>query len=237
MHRTSSILAGRLALIVAGLSITTALGGCTQDAPATFQPGSGANPLDGGVISNDGRMMQLNLTPDGTALASVSIDGGESTIEFGPPSGGVAVPREIETSGGESSLSVDRDSEEVTINAVAPLGIGPISLTDELPQELTVTREFLLPDDRSGAQAASCQTVVDSVNEFCDLYLANRDASIEEVTEFATGIAERELGNNAANGFVESLVRQYYDVLDTFCDGFKELVEPEEGDPTDLCAS
>lgn len=231
-------------LFVAGCSLCiTALAGCGPG----FQPGPGESPLDGAVINHDGRTILLSLALDLDSLASATISGNDGTrsIQFMEPIGGVAVPEEIrfdpESCAGNcvggscqcipasSVLLIDQVTEEVTFLP---------ELTGTLPQELTATRSFLMPEARTPAHAGDCDEVVESISEFCDRFSANREASLTELTVFALELAEIEMGASAPGAFIQENIRDCYEVLGIFCDGFTEVVDgTADSDPVDICVS
>ena len=100
--------AGLCAAIISGCG-----GTMTAPTPSGFTPASDDNPLDGGVINNDGSEAEWDVQ-DGE-LKTVVISGREDgTIEFGDPADGAVVPREISTDGGDSVFTIDRDAGELT---------------------------------------------------------------------------------------------------------------------------
>jgi hypothetical protein len=246
LARTRAGAAARCHALVKGLpfaallSLTAALAGCGSGGEgATFQKGPGESPLDQAVIMDDGHSILLRLTLDLDSLASATISGNgqASAIRFDTPASGVVVPREIETASGESIFSIDRTAGQMTFEAIAPQGIGPMALTASVPDDFVATRSFLMPEDRSPAHAADCDEVVESAREFCDRYESNRDASITEVTALALEMAQSQLDAPTPTVFIEETVRQHYEVLDIFCNGFTEVVDgtPDKA-AVDICA-
>ncbi len=232
----------RMTFVIAIALSTLALHGCggAADEPAgsSFAAAAPQNPLDGAVIRTAGNEAEW-MVEDG-ALKTVVVSGRENgTIEFGEPANSVVVPREVSTDGGDSVFSIDRQADEVTIQTTAPFGLGPVEFTGPLPSELAVTRDLFLPNARVSQGVAtldevSCDEIVSSVDAFCENYLSQGNAAQQEIADFAINLAERELGNSLANGFVSQTISEYFDVLDVFCDGFEQVTTV---DAIDMCQS
>lgn len=216
--------------IVAIVSIS--LVGCSGgEAPATFTSGSNPdNPLDGGVISDDGNMFVLDLE-GGSELKGVDITGidGQRRIGFEGVENGVAVPRELSIEGGSSTLGVDREAGTLTVQTEVAF-VGATEFSGDIGFD---------PFGREALQngATSCEEVVDAIDRYCSAYLSGAASTREQVVDLTVQTVRNVIGSNIADGVITDLITRFYDVLDDFCGAWQELREgvPGQTSPVDPC--
>ncbi len=228
----------RTRIIIASTLCATLVGCGGGASPATYQSGSGANPLDGAVVRDGGSDIVLTLNDSGTALEQVALGDGTNarTVEFGPPVNNVAVPREITTGGGNSTLMIDRDTQSVDIRTTVPI-VGEINISAGIPSELVVTREIFLPEARDPSGVGDCATVVESVDAFCALFLRREDEARAEIIAFTRQQTQQQLGVGLANNIVAGFINSFYDTIVDFCDSWTEVRQgTDDTAPVDPCA-
>lgn len=223
--KTRSLGAFLAVLAVVGLS------GCGAVETAAVFSGGGAtdNPLEGGVISDDGQ--DFTLSTDGATLAKVEISGG-AEIGFNrglTETSQVAAIDRIVTADGNSA-EYDAERQTLTINAnVAGQSISFTTNTGDILDGV-----FGSSTARTSSQDRSdCDTIVSSVSAFCDLYIANVAAAETEIVALALQVAEENGIPSLFFGAVEQLIRDYFKVIDDFCSAWDELTGGT--DPTNPC--
>jgi hypothetical protein len=204
--------------------------------PATFDAGTGDNPLDGGTISNDGRNIVLDLDDGEGRLEGVTISGAsDGSIIFDDPADGVIVPRSIET-GADNVITISREDETVTVSLSLPV-VERIEFMGQIPPELEVTRDLFLNEDRGPAgMVDTCPVIVDSVDDFCSRFAEKQIAARAEITGFLTDLASEAVGTPVGSDLIVGFVDSFFDVLQDFCDGWTELRDgTSESTPVDPC--
>ena len=212
-------------LSIAGLS------GCGAVETAAVFSGGGAtdNPLDGGVMSDDGQ--DFTLTTDGATLAKVEVSSGaEISFDRGlTETSQVAAIDRIVTADGNSA---EYDAERQTLTVNASVAGQSISFTTNTGDILNGV--FGSTTARSSSQNdTDCDTIVASVSAFCDSYLANVAAAEAEIIALALAVAEENGIPSLFFGVVEDLIKDFFQVVDDFCGGWDELTAGT--DPTNPC--
>ncbi len=235
--------AARILLAGGCCSLVVALHGCggAASTPASFQGGSGDNPMDGGTVENDGNVMTLNVNADGTAIDEIAIttaSGGQERVLFDDTiASDVAVPRSIETEAG-NSFSFDRMTSSVQLTTVLPLSSTPTTfsfggLPDDLPIFTRARNQTL--------DVGDCSAIRDSVDSFCDFFIANEAASKEQLIQLATDLAQDQVDASLAPfvpGFVSNVINDFFDTLGLVCDAWTEMRDGTvETTAVDPCAS
>lgn len=219
-----------LAALLVILSVV-GLGGCGAAETAAVFSGGGAtdNPLDGGVLSDDGQ--DFRLSTDGATLSQVEISSG---AEIGFDRGltevsQVAAIDRILTADGNSA-EYDAQRQTLTINAnVAGQSISFTTNTGDI-----LNGVFGSTTARASSQdSTDCDTIVASVSAFCDSYIANVAAAEAEIIALALQVAEESGIPSLFFGVVEQLIKDYFKVVDDFCDAWDELTSGPE--PTNPC--
>ncbi|MCH8878403.1 MAG: hypothetical protein IID34_00795 [Planctomycetes bacterium] len=219
-----------LAALLVILSVV-GLGGCGAAETAAVFSGGGAtdNPLDGGVLSDDGQ--DFRLSTDGATLSQVEISSG---AEIGFDRGltevsQVAAIDRILTADGNSA-EYDAQRQTLTINAnVAGQSISFTTNTGDI-----LNGVFGSTTARASSQnSTDCDTIVASVSAFCDSYIANVAAAEAEIIALALQVAEESGIPPLFFGVVEQLIKDYFKVVDDFCDAWDELTSGT--DPTNPC--
>ena len=216
-------------LVVVGLS------GCgAAETAAVFSSGGSAdNSLEGSVISDDGQ--DFRLSTDGATLSKVEISSGaEIGFDRGlTETSQVAAVSRIETASGNTA-EYDASRQTLTVVAEFPF-VGR--------QEIEIQAGDLLGELFGGTnQRASnqldddCGAIVNSVNNFCTAYLDNADAALQEVIDFALVEAAKLGIPEIAFGTIEGTIREFFDVLQDFCEAWDELITgTDTTDPVDPC--
>ncbi len=212
-------------LSIAGLS------GCGAVETAAVFSGGGAtdNPLDGGVMSDDGQ--DFTLTTDGATLAKVEVSSGaEISFDRGlTETSQVAAIDRIVTADGNSA---EYDAERQTLTVNASVAGQSISFTTNTGDILNGV--FGSTTARASSQnSTDCDTIVASVSAFCDSYIANVAAAEAEIIALALQVAEENGIPSLFFGVVEQLIKDYFKVVDDFCDAWDELTSGT--DPTNPC--
>ncbi|MCZ6651409.1 MAG: hypothetical protein O7D91_00045 [Planctomycetota bacterium] len=207
------------------------LSGCGAVETAAVFSGGGAtdNPLDGGVMSDDGQ--DFTLTTDGATLAKVEVSSGaELSFDRGlTETSQVAAIDRIVTADGNSA---EYDAERQTLTVNASVAGQSISFTTNTGDILNGV--FGSTTARSSSQNdTDCDTIVASVSAFCDSYLANVAAAEVEIIALALQVAEESGIPSLFFGVVEQLIKDYFQVVDDFCGGWDELTSGT--DPTNPC--
>ncbi len=197
------------------------LSGCgTAETAAVFSGGGATdNPLEGGVLSDDGQ--DFTLSTDGATLAKVEISSG-AEIGFNrglTETSQVASIDRIVTADGNSA-EYDAERQTLTINAnVAGQSVSFVTNTGD-----TLDGVFGSTTARASSQdSTDCETVVASVSAFCDLYNANVATAQTEIIALALQVAEDNGIPSVFFGVVEDLIKDYFKVVDDFCDAWSEL--------------
>ncbi len=171
------------------LAIFSAVGlsGCGAVETAAVFSGGGStdNPLDGGVMSDDGQ--DFTLTTDGATLAKVEVSSGaEISFDRGSTeTSQVAAIDRIVTADGNSA---EYDAERQTLTVNASVAGQSISFTTNTGDILDGV--FGSTTARSSSQnGTDCDTIVASVSAFCDSYLANVAAAEAEIIALALAVA------------------------------------------------
>lgn len=207
------------------------LSGCGAVETAAVFSGGGAtdNPLDGGVMSDDGQ--DFTLTTDGATLAKVEVSSGaEISFDRGlTETSQVAAIDRIVTADGNSA---EYDAERQTLTVNASVAGQSISFTTNTGDILNGV--FGSTTARSSSQNdTDCDTIVASVSAFCDSYLANVAAAEAEIIALALAVAEENGIPSLFFGVVEDLIKDFFQVVDDFCGGWDELTGGT--DPTNPC--
>jgi len=208
------------------------LSGCGAAETAAVFSGGGAtdNPLEGGVLSDDGQ--DFTLSTDGATLAKVEISSG-AEIGFNrglTETSQVAAIDRIVTADGNSA---EYDAERQTLTINATVAGQSISFTTDTGDILDGV--FGSSTARASSQdSTDCETVVASVSAFCDLYRMNVATAEAEIIALALQVAEDNGIPSLFFGAVEQLIRDYFKVVDDFCSAWDELTGGT--DPTNPCA-
>ena len=207
------------------------LSGCGAAETAAVFSGGGAtdNPLEGGVLSDDGQ--DFTLSTDGATLAKVEISSG-AEIGFNrglTETSQVAAIDRIVTADGNSA---EYDAERQTLTINATVAGQSISFTTDTGDILDGV--FGSSTARASSQdSTDCETVVASVSAFCDLYRMNVATAEVEIIALALQVAEDNGIPSLFFGAVEQLIRDYFKVVDDFCSAWDELTGGT--DPTNPC--
>ncbi len=207
------------------------LSGCGAAETAAVFSGGGAtdNPLEGGVLSDDGQ--DFTLSTDGATLAKVEISSG-AEIGFNrglTETSQVAAIDRIVTADGNSA---EYDAERQTLTINATVAGQSISFTTDTGDILDGV--FGSSTARASSQdSTDCETVVASVSAFCDLYRMNVATAEAEIIALALQVAEDNGIPSLFFGAVEQLIRDYFKVVDDFCSAWDELTGGT--DPTNPC--
>ena len=204
-------------LLIVGLS------GCgAAETAAAFAAGSGSdNPLNGGVISDDGS--DFTLTTDGGTLSKVeNSNGSELGFDRGlTETSQVAAVNRIVTPDGNSA-DYDADRQVLTVTANFPI-VGQ--------QQFAVPTGDLLDNVFGGVNqrarnqdSTDCEAVVGAVNSFCDLFQANVEQTLQQVISLALTEAASAGIPELAFGAIESLITDFFDVIKDFCDAWDEMI-------------
>ncbi len=211
-------------LAVVGLS------GCgAAETAAVFSGGATGNPLEGGVISDDGQ--NFTLSTEGATLAKVEISGGaEIGFDRGlTEASQVAAIDRIVTADGNSA-AYDAERQTLTVNAnVAGQSISFTTDTGDILDGVFGSTTARV----SSQDSTDCDTIVASVSAFCDLYIANVAVAEAEIIALALQVAEENGIPSLFFGAVEQLIRDYFKVVDDFCGAWDELTGGT--DPTNPC--
>ncbi len=224
-HKLRSLGAFLAVLMVVGL------GGCgAAETAAVFSGGAAAdNPLDGGVISDDGQ--DFTLSTDGATLSTVSTsNGAEIGFDRGlTETSQVAAIDRIVTADGNSA---EYDAERQTLTINANVAGQTISFTTDTGDILDGV--FGSSTARARSQdSTDCETVTASISAFCDLYNANVATAQTEIIALALQVAEENGIPSVFFGVVEELIRDYFKVVDDFCSAWDEMTGGTE--PTNPC--
>ncbi len=217
---------GRCGSWVAILALVGLVGCGTPATPAEFQAGSGDNPLDNAVISDDGNTLMIALSGDGTALQQIDIatSEGDEVIAFRaePASNGAAVPSQVSTARG-NSVEID-DSGVARITTTLPFQTTSTTFTVDLGEN---------PFERLAARSAGqtvteddCASIRDSIDLFCEFFQANVESTKEELIQVATDIAVSQVDESLAPlvpGFVSDVINDVFDTVGVMCDAWSEL--------------
>jgi len=225
--KTCSLGAFLAVLSVVGLS------GCgAAETAAVFSGGAATdNPLEGGVISDDGQ--NFTLSTEGATLSKVEISGGaEIGFDRGlTEASQVAAIDRIVTADGNSA---EYDAERQTLTVNANVAGQSISFTTDTGDILDGV--FGSTTARVSSQdSTDCDTIVASVSAFCDLYIANVAVAEAEIIALALQVAEENGIPSLFFGAVEQLIKDYFNVVDDFCVAWDELTGGAE--PTNPCDS
>ncbi len=207
------------------------LSGCgAAETAAEFSGGASAdNPMDGGVMSDDGQ--SFTLSTDGATLSTVEISSGaEIGFDRGlTETSQVAAIDRIVTADGNSA-EYDAERQTLTINAnVAGQSISFTTNTGDILDGV-----FGSSTARTSSQDGSdCDTIVSSVSAFCDLYITNVAVAEAEIIALALQVAEDNGIPSLFFGAVEQLISDYFKVIDDFCSAWDELTGGT--DPTNPC--
>ena len=207
------------------------LSGCGAAETAAVFSGGGAtdNPLEGGVLSDDGQ--DFTLSTDGATLAKVETSSG-AEIGFNrglTETSQVAAIDRIVTADGNSA---EYDAERQTLTINATVAGQSISFTTDTGDILDGV--FGSSTARASSQdRTDCETVVASVSAFCDLYRMNVATAEAEIIALALQVAEDNGIPSLFFGAVEQLIRDYFKVVDDFCGAWDELTGGT--DPTNPC--
>lgn len=207
------------------------LSGCGAAETAAVFSGGGAtdNPLEGGVMSDDGQ--DFTLSTDGATLATVEVSSGaEISFDRGlTETSQVAAIDRIVTADGNSA---EYDAERQTLTINANVAGQSISFTTDTGDILNGV--FGSSTARASSQdSTDCETIVSSVSAFCDLYNANVATAEAEIIALALQVAEENGIPSLFFGVVEQLIRDYFKVVNDFCDAWDELTGGT--DPTNPC--
>lgn len=204
------------------LAVVGLVGCGATETDAAFAAGSGSdNPLDGGVISDDGN--DFTLTTDGGTLSKVeNSNGSELGFDRGlTESSQVAAVNRIVTPDGNSA-DYDAERQILTVTANFPI-VGQ--------QQFEVPTGDLLNDVFGGVSqrapnqdSTDCESVVGAVNSFCDLFQANVDQALEQVISLALDEAADAGVPDLAFGLIEELVTGFFDVIGDFCSAWDEMI-------------
>ncbi len=209
--------------------------GCgPAETPAVFAEGGGDNPLDGGVLSDDGKQFTLNT--EGAALTEVRVsDGAELGFnsELTETSGVAAVNRIVTPD--DDSADFDAERQTLTVSANFPI-VGQQTFTIDTGGIL----DNVLGSSTQRApnqESTDCQTIVDAVDNFCEVFLQKEGATLPQVIELALNEAESAGIPEIAFGTIESLITDFFKVIRDFCDAWTELREgnPPETEPINPC--
>ncbi len=219
-----------LGALLAVLSVV-GLSGCgAADTAAVFSGGGSTdNPLNGGVMSDDGQ--DFTLFTDGATLAKVEVSSGaEISFDRGlTETSQVAAIDRIVTADGNSA-EYDAERQTLTVNAtVAGQSISFTTNTGDILDGVfgsTTARA-------SNQDSTDCDTIVSSVSAFCDLYIANVAAAEAEIIVLALEVAEANGIPSLFFGAVEQLISDYFKVIADFCSAWDELTGGT--DPTNPC--
>lgn len=219
------------------LAVVGLVGCGSGETAAAFAGGGSDNPLDGGVISDDGN--DFTLTTDGGTLSKVeNSNGSELGFDRGlTEASQVAAVNRIVTPDGNSA-DYDADRQVLSVTANFPF-VGELKV--EVPTGDLLDNVFGGVSQRARNQdSTDCEAVVDAVNNFCELFLSNADQTLEEVINLALLEAAKADIPEIAFGFIEDLITDFFTVIEDFCRAWTELVvegSPPDTDPIDPCAS
>ena len=209
------------------------LSGCGAAETAAVFSGGGStdNPLDGGMMSDDGQ--DFTLSTNGATLSKVEISSGaEIGFDRGlTETSQVAAIDRIVTADGNSA---EYDAERQTLTINANVAGQSISFTTDTGDILDGV--FGSTTARASSQdSTDCETVVASISAFCDLYSMNVAAAEAEIIALALQVAEENGIPSLFFGAVEQLIRDYFKVIDDFCSAWDELTGgPDPTNPCDL---
>jgi len=240
MMRADSILKQLLTCmsLISVIALVSLVGCGAPESPASFAEGSAGDPLNGGVITDDGKTFQLET--DNRGLKKVAIvreDSAELLFDGTDTNGTDGIARLTDVTSGENTLSFDRNTELVEVSVEAPLGIGRVDFQASMA-DLNIG---FLGNARTVNQVdpenLTCDEIVASVSEFCSLYDATAAPAKEEVIALAVSLAEEQLGSPIGNGFVTEVIEDFFGVLDDFCGAFQELIDGSAESPAvDPCS-
>ncbi len=207
------------------------LSGCGAAETAAEFSGGGTtdNPLEGGVINDDGQA--FTMSTDGATLGKVEISGGaEIGFDRGlTETSQVAAIDRIVTADGNSA---EYDAERQTLTVNANVAGQTISFTTNTGNILDGV--FGSSTARTSSQdSTDCETIASSVSAFCDLYSMNAAVAEAEVITLALQVAEDNGIPSLFFGVVEDLIRDYFKVVADFCNAWDELTGGT--DPTNPC--
>ncbi len=206
------------------------LSGCGPgETPAEFSGGGTTdNPLEGGVISDDGQ--DFTLSTDGATLGQVDISSG-AQISFDrglTETSQVAAIDRIQTASGNSA-EYDAERQTLTIDAtVLGQSVNFETDTGDILDGVfgsTTARASNQDGDSTDGDSTDCQTIVSSVSAFCDLYSAGAATAEEEIIALALEVAETQGIPPLLFGEVRKLVKAYFEVVDDFCAAWDEMLE------------
>ncbi len=221
-----------LGAFLAILSVIS-LSGCGAAETAAVFSGGGTtdNPLDGGVMSDDGQ--DFTMATDGATLSSVQVSSGaEIGFDRGlTETSQVAAIDRIVTADGNSATY---DAERQTLTVNASVAGQTISFTTDTGNILDGV--FGSSTARTSNQNdTDCETISSSVSRFCDLYTVNVSAAKAEIVALALEVAEENGIPPLLFGVVEDLINDFFDVVDDFCGAWNELTSGADAmDPCDL---
>lgn len=216
------VLAG--CMVLTGMALVIVVGCGPGDTPATLQPGTGENALDGAVISDDGNTLTFTVSEDGGSLEAVEIDTpeGAERVEFDDAveAGGVAIPREIDTAAG-NSFAFDRDTNSAGVTTTLPFQSTPTTFDvnlDSNPFELNA---------RSAQQdGGNCEAVRDSIDQFCSFFQESAESKKEDLISVATEIALEQSPDSLdafVPGVVSDVINDLFNTLDVVCNGWSQM--------------
>ncbi len=223
-----------LGAFLAVLSVV-GLSGCgAAETAAVFSGGGSAdNPLEGGVISDDGQ--DFTLSTDGAALTKVVISSGaEIGFDRGSTeSSQVAAVNRIETASGNIA-EYDADRQILKVTAEFPF-VG--QQVFEVPTGDLLDSLFGGTNQRARNQAdTDCEAIVSSVNNFCTAFLDDADAALQEVISLALAEAANAGIPEIAFGAIEGMITEFFDVIQDFCEAWDQLIKgTDTTDPVDPC--
>ena len=226
---------GRCGSFVAVLALVGLVGCGSGETDAAFARGTNDNPLDGGVISDDGS--DFTLTTAGGTLSKVeNSDGSELGFdrELTEASQVAAVNRIVTPDGNSADYDADRQVLSVTANF--PI-VGQQQF--DIPTGDLLDNVFGGVSQRVRNQdSTDCEAVVGAVNSFCDLFQANVEQTLEQVISLALSEAADAGIPDLAFGAIEGLVTDFFEVIEDFCGAWDELIAgTDTSDPVDPCDS
>ncbi len=217
------------------LAVVGLVGCGPGETAAAFAGGGSDNPLDGGVISDDGN--DFTLTTDGGTLTKVeNSNGSELGFDRGlTEASQVAAVNRIVTPDGNSA-DYDAERQVLSVTANFPF-VGQQQF--DIPTGDLLDNVFGGVSQRARNQdSTDCEAVVGAVNSFCDLFQANVQQTLEQVISLALTEAANAGIPELAFGAIESLVTDFFQVIEDFCDAWDELIAgTDTTDPVDPCES
>lgn len=201
--------------LVAFLAVAGFIGCGPVETPAVFTPGSGENPLDGGVLQDDG--LTYSFSSEGEEVDVTA----ESRRLLFDVATGVSIPKEILTLGGHR-LQYDTQSRLITTFANV---FGGQTFVFQAPEDAELFNGF----GRGASQnLTTCSNARDAVDGFCGAFLQNSDQAVDTVVQIALDEARKNGLPEVAYGIVEGIIREFFGELGLFCEAWDEVRQTQD---------